>query len=191
MRGAIGDGCITTYTGRTFPVFDPRPEDVDLRDVAHALSQLCRWGAHCRDFYSVASHCCEVAFILQAAGEPERVQLAGLLHDAGEAYLVDVPRPIKRRLLEYGPAEDRILAAVFGRFGVGDLLPLPAAVKIADERACVTEARDLMHESEALPWATPEIKALPYTVRSEAPRDAERRFLAEAHRLLRARGSAP
>lgn len=81
---------IQTFTGKQFWPLTPKAEDVCIEDIAHALAFKCRFGGHCKTFYSVAEHSCRVAEILR----PEH-QLIGLLHDAAEAYLPDVAAPIK------------------------------------------------------------------------------------------------
>jgi len=80
---------ITTYTGKRFHYLDPQPEEIDIVDIAHALSLTCRFGGHCKEFYSVAEHSIRVAEIV-----PKEFQLLALLHDAGEAYTGDVQSPI-------------------------------------------------------------------------------------------------
>ncbi len=137
---------LQTYTGKQFWPLDPRKKDVCLEDIAHALSLLCRFGGHCREFYSVAQHS-----VLVAAHCPVGMRAQGLMHDATEAYLVDVPRPIKKHLGGYSDIE-RGLACVIGkRFGL-ELADLPAEVHEADNRALRTEQRDLMHSPPA-PWS--------------------------------------
>lgn len=131
---------IQTYTGRCFYSLDPRPEDVDILDIGHALSMQCRFSGHTVRHYSVAQH----SYIL-SYHVPERDALWGLLHDASEAYLVDLPKPIKANSAlgaYYKEIENKIMAAVCERFG----LPLeePASVKEADGRMLTTEKRDLM-----------------------------------------------
>ena len=74
---------LQTYTGKKFYPFDPREEEVDILDIAHALSQLCRFGGHTKEFYSVAEHCVLVSMCC-----PSEVKLLGLLHDAAEAYQI-------------------------------------------------------------------------------------------------------
>ena len=98
MAARKGDW-IQTFTGRAFYVLDPRPEDVDIEDIAHALSMQCRFAGHCREFYSVAQHSVTASWLV-----PPEDALWGLLHDAAEAYVVDLPRPIKRawQLESYG-----------------------------------------------------------------------------------------
>jgi hypothetical protein len=104
---------IQTYTGRRFWPADPRPEEVFIEDIAHALSMLCRFGGHCLRFYSVADH----SVLLSWAAPPEWKRWC-LMHDATEAYMCDLPGPIKRNLPEYGHMEHRLLLAVAQRFGL-------------------------------------------------------------------------
>jgi 5'-deoxynucleotidase YfbR-like HD superfamily hydrolase len=134
----IGDWC-QTFTGRQFWPMDPRPEDVAIEDIAHHLSLLCRFGGACRCFYSVAQH----SVLVSHACDPADA-LWGLLHDASEAYLVDVPRPIKKHLTGYREIEASVQRVICERFG----LPLeePRSVALADSVLLFTEARDLMSQ---------------------------------------------
>jgi hypothetical protein len=128
---------IQTYTGKKFFPLDPRPEDVCIEDIAHALSLLCRFGGHCRKFYSVAEHSARVS----EACDPTDA-MWGLLHDASEAYLVDVPRPIKGYLVGYREIEAQVQRAVCEHFGLS--VEQPDSVSVADSVLLHTEARDLM-----------------------------------------------
>ncbi|MDO4254358.1 MAG: hypothetical protein Q4C81_04310 [Kocuria sp.] len=92
-----------TYTGRRFYPLDSRPEDVDVVDVAHALSMQCRYNGHVRLFMSVAEHCVLVSRLV-----PSEHALWGLLHDATEAYVGDMVRPLKLHMPEYRAVEDRV-----------------------------------------------------------------------------------
>lgn len=123
---------VQTYSGRAF--------DVDPIDVAAALSRQCRFGGHVRcTHYSVAEHSIRVAAIV-----PLEHRLAALLHDAAEAYVVDVPRPLKKLLgAAYAEIELRVARAVGERFGV-DLVDLPPEVRHADEVLLATEKRDIL-----------------------------------------------
>lgn len=141
-------GWIQTYTGKAFWPMDPRPEEVDIEDIAHALSMQCRFGGHSRCFYSVAQHS-----LLASILAPEEHALSALLHDASEAYLVDLPRPIKQApsLWAYADIERRVQAAIAEHFGLP--AELPACVKRIDDVLLATEARDLM-APHPMPWVT-------------------------------------
>lgn len=145
---------IETYTGVQFWPLDPRPDDIRIADIAHALANQCRFTGHCAQFYSVAEHCVRVSNAV-----PRQHALWGLLHDAAETYLVDLARPLKRlpEFAVYREIEARIMHAVCTRFG----LPAeePAEVRHFDAVLLATEARDLMprrHPWEALPEPLPE-----------------------------------
>ncbi len=107
---------ITTYTGKHFDPLNPDISMVDIRDVAHALSMLCRGNGHVKSFFSVGQHCINAAREATARGYSKRVILACLLHDAGECYLSDVPRPFKQMLPEYIQAEDALLDLIYEKF---------------------------------------------------------------------------
>ncbi len=136
----VGDW-MQTFSGRAFYPLDPRASEVDIHDIAHALAHQCRYAGHCRTHYSVAEHSVRVAEVLEPLG-PD-MQLAGLLHDAAEAYLVDLPRPVKTFMPDYKVAELRVEAAVWEAFGI-EIDPAHPAIKTADEILLATEARDLM-----------------------------------------------
>jgi uncharacterized protein len=144
---------IQTATGVAFHVLDPRVEEVRLRDIAIALGKLCRFGGHVPGVcsYTVAQHS-----VLVALNVPHRYRVQALLHDAAEAYCVDVPRPLKRALVNYDVVEARIAACIGERFGV-ELCDLPREVELADNRALSTEKRDLLapldwEQNLAAPW---------------------------------------
>jgi hypothetical protein len=93
--------CIRTYTGIMFDPLNPDPALINMVDIAHALSLLCRANGHFRNFYSVAQHSINCMEEAKARGYSRKVQLACLLHDAGEAYLSDVTRPVKQEIPKY------------------------------------------------------------------------------------------
>ena len=149
---------IQTYTGRQFFPLDPRADDIDIVDIAHALSRVCRFNGHCVRPYSVAEHSLHVALHVtwDAGAEADRTTvLAALLHDASEAYLCDVPRPIKTmpEMAPYRAMESNVEAIIAAKYGLPH--PLPAVVKRHDQRALSTEYRDLVPYKRH-PWHLPE-----------------------------------
>ncbi|MBS9728996.1 phosphohydrolase [Pseudomonas aeruginosa] len=129
---------IITYTGSRFDLIQPDPASIHPTDIAHALAQQCRFNGHCVSHYSVAQHSYFVADLV-----PEEHQLAALLHDASEAYIGDMVRPLKELLPEFRQIEAVIWSAICERFDLDE--QLPAEVKRADLIALATERRDLMH----------------------------------------------
>lgn len=133
------DAWIQTYSGRRFTPTNPVVDAIVIQDIAHALSMQCRFSGHVKRFYSVAQHSVLVSYICDSADA-----LYGLMHDASEAYLVDVPRPLKHsgKFDAYIEFETKMQLAICKRFG----LPAeePASVKRADKLLLSTEARDLM-----------------------------------------------
>lgn len=110
-----------TYTGQMLKPMELKPEDISLEDISHALSLLCRGGGHLKHFYSVGQHCINCAKEAEARGWGTRVILGCLVHDAAEAYISDIIRPVKKHLPAYTNIEDKILTAVYERFGLGGL----------------------------------------------------------------------
>lgn len=135
-----------TYTGRAYWPLDPNSDEVDILDIAHALSNLCRYTGHCQKFYSVAEHSVLVSRIV-----PPEDALMGLLHDATEAYVNDLARPLKRHIPQYKEIEALNWHAISHHF-FGVSLPLPASVHVADNAILLTEHAVLMPNSP-LPWS--------------------------------------
>ncbi len=135
-------GKIRTFLGRLVDPFNLQPSEVEIEDIAHSLSQLCRFTGHTRVFYSVGEHCLLVASMLPGP----LLQLAGLVHDAGEAYFGDMAGPLKRRLDmgEYNTAEHRAAHMIMQKF-CGDLTPTERKqVKAADAAAYHIERQELI-----------------------------------------------
>jgi len=166
---------IQTYTGRKFLPLEARVEDVDIRDIAHSLALLARFNGHCLRFYSVADHSVRVA----AALAPEHAPW-GLLHDAAEAYLSDLPRPVKQESLWFREVEDRLLQVVAQAFSLP--WPVPDPVWRADDVLLATEARDLMAPAPE-DWGLA-AEPLPERIEPLGPEDAERAFLRTYARLF-------
>lgn len=136
-------GWIQTYTGKKVYPLDPRPEDIEPTDIAHALARICRFGGHVKcDHYSVAQHSVLVSYEVEPGNE-----LVGLLHDAAEAYLGDVMRPLKQELVIYQLIEKRWELILDYRFGfAGKLFHPPPDIKRADNVLLATERRDVMSD---------------------------------------------
>lgn len=131
------DPVIRTVTGKWFNAFDPHPDQICIEDIAHALSNQCRFGGHLPKFFSVAQHCILTADIVA----PEH-RLAALLHDASEAYLLDIPRPVKRKLSNYAEIEDKIMRVIADKYKFQ--WPLHNDVKKADEIMLQREWSEIM-----------------------------------------------
>jgi hypothetical protein len=159
-----------TFIGRQFWPADPRADEIDIRDIAHALSMQCRYAGHCTQFYSVAEHC-----VLLANAIPEQ-KLWALLHDASEAYLVDVPRPVKPSLTGYAALEDRIMAQVAIQFNLLPFTVTPAIVKDYDFRMLVDEKAQNMRPG--LRWGSIDgLDPVGVTLQFWTPEQAENEFL--------------
>src|SRR3954465_12827051 len=105
---------MVTYLGNRIDPTKLSPEDIDIEDVAHSLSQICRFAGHTRTHYSVAQHSVLLSLLDDL---PWHLQKAALLHDASEAYMGDVPRPIKQILSGYKEVEDKIQSVIGVHFG--------------------------------------------------------------------------
>jgi hypothetical protein len=136
-----GDWC-QVFTGKAVYPLDLRPEDIDPLDIAHSLALQCRFNGHCKRFYSVAEHCLRVLRYVRGTtlGPLELEHKWALMHDAAEAYMTDIPRPIKRSISGWKGIEEDIERVISERFGIP--LPIPDVVKHADGVLLATEARD-------------------------------------------------
>jgi len=125
MEDLYRQSCIRTFTGKYVNVLNPTADVICIEDIAHALSLTCRFGGHSLKFYSVAQHsvmCCNMM--------KEQYQLQALMHDASEAYLCDIPTPLKQHLSDYKKLEDRFMMVIANKFGFA--YPLDEAVRQAD-----------------------------------------------------------
>jgi uncharacterized protein len=144
MGGERKGKWLETYCGR-FWVLDPREEDVYLEDIAHALSQMCRFTGHTRYFYSVAQHCLNMLYVSKKMKYDEKIQFYGLLHDSPEIFICDIPNPFKKMIPEYKKIEEGIEKVIYNSFG----LPYPdeavrKVIEKLDWDLCVAEGKALM-----------------------------------------------
>lgn len=112
---------MNTYTGNKIDPMNMTTSDISIQDIAHALSLTCRGGGHVSYFFSVAQHSINCMNEAKARGWSERLQLACLLHDASEAYISDIIRPVKAHLSNYLEIESSIMNVILERFGLADL----------------------------------------------------------------------
>lgn len=145
---------IQTYKGLKIWPTDPHISSLDIEDIAHALSNICRFNGHCKKFYSVAEH----SILIALCASPAAALLA-LLHDAAEAYLTDFPSPIKQYFPEYKTMEEKLLGLIFHRFGVttSQLAYYYDEVKKLDLAILATEVEQLIGGECVGEWYLPEI----------------------------------
>jgi hypothetical protein len=165
---------IQTHTGRVVEPLRLQPSMIDLGDVAHSLALQCRYAGHTRWHFSIAQHS-----VLVAKHLPPELARWGMLHDATEAYLVDLPSPVKEHMADYQAFEKRAEEAVAERFGLQ--LPMPVPVKKADREALATERRDLLGPCER-DWNLAE-QPWPERIEKWTWELAESTFLAMAEKL--------
>ncbi len=178
---------VQTFTGRLFRPLEPDPGEVAVEDVARSLAMQCRFNGHVRRYYSVAEHSVLVSRLV-----PEAYALEGLLHDAAEAYLGDLVRPLKtvgmiyaglkRGILDWRDVEAGVQEAVARAFGIPAVAA--PAVKEADLALLMAERAQLLGEPPA-PWATERIRPAAVTLRCWSPARAEREFLVRFYKLRR------
>jgi 5'-deoxynucleotidase YfbR-like HD superfamily hydrolase len=176
------DGAIHTVSGRWLDPLAPEVGSIEIGDIAQALSNQCRFGGHCRVFYSVAQHCVLVADVCRERGGSAEEALTALMHDAGEAYLTDLPHPLKHRS-PLGPpyklAEARLEEAIRERFG---LAPGGPELKRIDRSLLASERRAFAAMGD--PWPELEgVEPLAIEIEPWAPERARREFLARFERL--------
>lgn len=157
-----------TFTGKQFWPMDPRADEICIEDIANSLSKQCRYAGHCKSFYSVAEHSVYVSHFV-----PKDLALCALLHDATEAYVVDVPRPLKPYLANYNEIESRVWLALSDKFGLPKVMP--EEIHIADNAVLLAEKEQIVGPSPA-PWV---IKGTPANVKiwCYSPIEAYRFFM--------------
>lgn len=159
---------IQTYLGIRFYPVDPYLDDIQIEDIAHALSNQCRFTGHTKHFYSVAQHSVYCSQMM-----PPGQELYGLLHDASEAYLCDVARPVKHmpEMAEYRAVECVVQQWIYHRFGLG--WQEPPELKKVDARMLFTEKEQLM---APLDWGY-QVQPYDFEIQKMMPEEAEHAFL--------------
>lgn len=167
---------VSTFSGNRFYPLEPRIDRVQIEDIAHGLAYQCRFNGQTREFYSVAQHSLIVASLV-----PSHLRLAALLHDAAEAYLGDMVKPLKVLLPEFAALEDKVTALIGAAFAID--FSEYAPIKRADLIALATEKRDLMPHSAERWTYLDDIRALPEPIVAMSPGQAKQAFLNEFARL--------
>lgn len=165
MENLYEPNCIRTFSGEYFNVFEPDQSKIHVEDIAHALSMQCRFGGHLKKFYSVAEH--SVMCSMMASDD----HFDALMHDASEAYLMDIPTPIKARMTNYRSIEEKLMTIMAQKFGFQ--WPLSHEVKVVDR---------IMLETE---WEEVHIGFGSGKLECWAPEIAKEKFLERFHFLRR------
>lgn len=168
------ESSILTRGGDYFDLLNPRAADIKIVDIAHALAHLCRFTGHTRHFYSVAQHSVLAAQLISKTN-PE-LMIEALMHDAAEAYLGDVSRPLKRLLPEYQRIERAVLHTICTAFDIA--WPLAPEIKTVDNIMLAWERRDLMRE-HSVTWEATQGIDIDHLERIEqwSPAEAQARFM--------------
>lgn len=167
---------IMLQSGATFDFLDPWSSDFTIEDIAHGLSNLCRYAGQCRSFYSVAEHSLYVSRVAKG------YELQALLHDAAEAFLGDITRPLKQLLPEYKAIEQEVERAILARYGLPG--QIPREVKWADLRVLAAEQAQIM-PSGTDAWArTGGIEPADIAIKLMRPERAKAAFLRQYWKLI-------
>lgn len=163
------------------------PEAVDAAAIGHCLSSICRFNGATTHFYSVAQHCLFVSMLV-----PARLQLAALVHDASEAYVTDLPSPIKHdsRMAWYRDLERRVQSVIETHFGLQLTERDRREIKEADEIMLATEASQLLPKEDYL-WPLKIARPAPFIITPVLPKTAEQLWLTRLNELLNGAAAAP
>ena len=171
-------GCVRNTirlrSGIYFDLADPKPEQMEIVDIAGALSKICRFGGHCYRFYSVAEHCYHCSMVAEAS------PLALLLHDAAEAFTGDIVKPLKIMLPEFEAIEQRIEDIIAAKYVVDFSHP---EVKEIDQAMLIAERRRLFTRDSVLWTGEDKVRKLDPPLQMWRPEEAEAMFIRRANEL--------
>jgi len=153
MDGLYSGNLIRTWSGVLIDVFDPNPNDIVIEDIAHGLAMRCRFGGHTQSFHTVAEHCIHICDMV-----PDRLKMQALLHDASEAYIGDMPTPIKKNLPVFLRLEMRLMERIGERFGFDP--HLDPMVKALDKSSLEWEWEHKVVEDKVQSLSPERVKAL-------------------------------
>lgn len=165
---------IRTYSGKKFYVFDPKQKDITIKDIAHALSLICRFTGHTEDLYSVGQHSLLVMELC-----PEEFKLEGLTHDFPEAYVTDLATPIKRQMSNYREIEDNLHVAIAKKFHLQ--FPMPKIIKEIDTEVFNMEWAYLMEKNKKIKSGKFRMEKDRFQILS--PKEVEQKIIENFNRL--------
>lgn len=180
--GTIKGPTILLYSGNYFSYEHPHQSVWTIEDVAHGLAMTCRFGGQARRYYSVAEHSVYVSQLV-----PTELAWDALLHDAAEAFICDMPKPLKEMLPDYKVVEKRVEAAIADRYGLID--PMPSEIKMADIQMLRAEQVQIMRNNDNWHW-TFDVPEPDVQIACLAPDQAKALFLARVDELLSQRINA-
>lgn len=169
---------ISTVSGRFFDILRPDDYEFDIEEIAHALSNICRYTGHVDTFYSVAEHSVLVSRLV-----PDKLALCGLLHDASEAFVGDVSSPLKKLLPEYQKIEDGVQEAIAKAFRLP--YPFPKEIHEADKRMYWNERQTVAPGPKDTLWHTEFRAARKVNATGMTPIMAKRMFLARYKEIVK------
>lgn len=167
--------------GRALHLDPIDPEEIFIEDIAHALGNICRWGGHVEEFYSVAQHC-----VLASRLTDAKFALVALMHDASEAYMGDMIRPLKRIMPAFEVYEEKLMFAISVRFGFE--WPMPPEVALADNQLLCHEHRTMRGKVNPALWDPhPDVPIDLPEIHPWSPTFAKKQFLKRFRELTEAR----
>tara|TARA_B110000902_G_C14047584_1_gene490362 strand:+ start:131 stop:670 length:540 start_codon:yes stop_codon:yes gene_type:complete len=162
---------IGTFTNKKFHFMNPSVNEICIEDIAQALSMNCRYSGHVKDFYSVAEHSVIIADLVYKETHSKHEALSALLHDASEAYLTDVPRPIKPYLTNYVKIEASVEKIVQEKFNIS---PMSKLTKYLDTHIVGAEAKLLFN---VVPDWAHNYDDMCINIDSHSPKTAKAKFM--------------
>lgn len=170
---------VQTHSGKKFHFLEPHHDEIDIEDIAHALSHQCRFNGHVERFYSVAEHCYHMCLCFS-----KKEGLAALLHDASEAYISDIPAPLKRFLPDYQKIENSIQNAIYSKWNVLVGKELNDRIESMDKAILLTEKMHVLNK--ALDWGIEDkVRPIPIRIDFLSQAEVKREFLNLFYSLLR------
>lgn len=163
---------ILLHSGNYFSYDRPHDSQWTLEDIAHGLAMTCRFGGQARRYYSVAEHSVYVSQLV-----PEELAWDALMHDAAEAFICDMPKPLKEMLPDYKRIEKHVESAIIERYGLRD--PMPPEIKMADIQMLRAEQVQIMRNNDDWHW-TFDVPEPAITISALGPDDAKALFLSRA-----------